>query len=332
VQDTQTDANAAQSAAQSLRNGNYPAVTGAASSEVTIAVAENVFIPSGMVGCSPASTSPAITDMQDNGLIYRTPPTDALQGEVLAQVASERLGASSAATMYVNNSYGQLLSESFASAFQAIDGSITNQVSFQKAQSTYTSRLQSALSDDPDALLVIGYPESGKQLFSDFYSDFDSDIPIMVTDGLRSASLPSDVGNPMDNVTGTAPLAAGPGKEYFTEQFKSEFGSEPGVFTSQAFDATAVCLLANAAAGENNGAAIAEQMQNVANPGGEEVTPSTLADGLQMAAEGTEIQYKGASSAVDFDENGDLKAATYEYFGFQEGGGIETIDEIQFTA
>jgi ABC-type branched-subunit amino acid transport system substrate-binding protein len=232
----------------------------------------------------------------------------------------------------VNNSYGQLLSESFASAFQAIDGSITNQVSFQKAQSTYTSRLQSALSDDPDALLVIGYPESGKQLFSDFYSDFDSDIPIMVTDGLRSASLPSDVGNPMDNVTGTAPLAAGPGKEYFTEQFKSEFGSEPGVFTSQAFDATAVCLLANAAAGENNGAAIAEQMQNVANPGGEEVTPSTLADGLQMAAEGTEIQYKGASSAVDFDENGDLKAATYEYFGFQEGGGIETIDEIQFTA
>jgi ABC-type branched-subunit amino acid transport system substrate-binding protein len=99
VQDTQTDANAAQSAAQSLRNGNYPAVTGAASSEVTIAVAENVFIPSGMVGCSPASTSPAITDMQDNGLIYRTPPTDALQGEVLAQVASERLGASSAATM-----------------------------------------------------------------------------------------------------------------------------------------------------------------------------------------------------------------------------------------
>jgi len=332
VQDTQTDPNAAQSAAQSLRSGGYPAVTGAASSEVTIAVAENVFIPSGMVGCSPASTSPAITDMQDNGLIYRTPPTDALQGEVLAQVASERLGASSAATMYVNNSYGQLLSESFASAFQAIDGSITNQVSFQKAQSTYTSRLQSALSDDPDALLVIGYPESGKQLFSDFYSDFDSDIPIMVTDGLRSASLPSDVGNPMDNVTGTAPLAAGPGKEYFTEQFKSEFGSEPGVFTSQAFDATAVCLLANAAAGENNGAAIAEQMQNVANPGGEEVTPSTLADGLQMAAEGTEIQYKGASSAVDFDENGDLKAATYEYFGFQEGGGIETIDEIQFTA
>ncbi len=332
VEDTQTDPNAAQSAAQSLRAGGYPAVTGAASSEVTISVAENVFIPSGMVGCSPASTSPAITDLEDNDLIYRTPPTDALQGEVLAQVAQERLDASSAATMYVNNSYGQLLSESFVTAFEEIGGSVGSQVSFQKARSSYTSRLESALADDPGVVVVIGYPESGKQLFRDFYSNFDASTPILVTDGLRSSSLPSDIGNPMDNVTGTAPLAAGPGREFFDEQYQAEYGEEPGVFTSQAFDATAVCLLANAAAGENDGAAIAEQMRAVANPGGEEVTPSTLADGLAMAAEGTEIQYRGASSAVDFDENGDLTAATYEYFGFQEGGGIETIDEIQFSA
>lgn len=332
VQDTQTDPNAGQSAAQTLRNGGYPAVTGAASSEVTIAVAENVFIPAGMVGCSPASTSPAISDLDDNNLIWRTPPTDALQGKVLAQVAVERLDASTASTMYVNNSYGQLLSESFASAYQDVDGQVNQQVSFQKAQSSYTSRISQALSDDPEVLVVIGYPESGIQLFSDFYSDFDTDVPVLVTDGLRSATLPADVGNPLDNVTGTAPLAAGPGRDYFDEQFQSEFGEEPGVFTAQAFDATAVCLLANARAGENSGAAIAGEMQAVANPGGEEVTPSTLADGLAMAAEGTEIQYSGASSAVDFDENGDLKAATYEYFGFQEGGGIETIDQIQFSA
>jgi ABC-type branched-subunit amino acid transport system substrate-binding protein len=181
-------------------------------------------------------------------------------------------------------------------------------------------------------MIVIGYPESGVQIFRDFYSEYSGETPILVTDGLRDTALPSDVGNPMANVQGTAPLAAGPGTEYFTNQYQSEFGNEPGVFTSQAFDATAVCLLANAAAGDNAGPAIAEQMQAVANPGGEEVTPSTLADGLSMAAEGTEIQYAGASSAVDFNSDGDLKAATYELFGFQEGGGVETIDEIQFSA
>ncbi|WP_336034252.1 ABC transporter substrate-binding protein [Halobacterium yunchengense] len=332
VQDTQTDANAAQSAAQSLRNGGYPAVTGAASSEVSIAVYENVFIPAGITACSPASTSPDITGLNDNDLIYRTAPTDALQGQVLADIAVNELDASTAATMYVNNSYGQLLSESFVSAFEDGGGQVNQQVSFQKGASSYTSRLSQALNDDPDVVVVIGYPESGVQLFSDFYSEFDTDVPILVTDGLRSSSLPADVGQSMDNVTGTAPLAAGPGREYFDEQFQNEYGSEPGVFTAQAFDATAVCLLANARAGENSGSAIAAEMRAVANPEGEEVTPSTLADGLAMAAEGTEINYNGASSAVAFDDNGDLRAATYEYFGFEEGGGIETIDQIEFSA
>ena len=329
VEDTQTDPNAGQTAATALVDAGYPAVTGAASSEVTIQVAQNVLIPNDVVGCSPASTSPAITDLDDKNLIWRTPPTDALQGQVLAQVATERQDASTASTMYVNNSYGQLLSESFASAFS---GTVQNQVSFPKGASSYSSQLSQALSGDPDIMVVIGYPESGVQLFRDFYSEYSGETPILVTDGLRDTALPSDVGNPMSNVQGTAPLAAGPGTEYFTNQYQNEFDEEPGVFTSQAFDATAVCLLANAAAGDNAGPAIAEQMQAVANPGGEEVTPSTLADGLSMAAEGTEIQYAGASSAVDFDDNGDLTAATYELFGFQEGGGIETIEEIQFSA
>ena len=329
VEDTQTDPNAGQTAASSLVDAGYPAVTGAAGSEITIQVAENVFIPNGVVACSPASTSPAITDLDDNNLIWRTPPTDALQGQVLAQVASENIGASTAATLYVNNSYGQLLSESFASAY---GGTVQNQVSFPKGASSYSSQLSQALSDDPGVVIVIGYPESGVQLFRDYYSGYEGTTPFLVTDGLRDSALPSDVGNAMSNVQGTAPLAAGPGKEFFTTEYQNAYDSEPGVFTSQAFDATAVCLLANAAAGENNGTAIAGQMQAVANPGGEEVTPSTLADGLAMAAEGTEIQYQGASSAVDFDENGDLKAATYELFGFEDGGGVETVEEISFSA
>lgn len=336
VQDTQTDPNAAQSAAQELRNGGYPVVTGAASSEVSIAVYENVFIPSGIVGCSPASTSPDITDMNDNGLIYRTAPTDALQGRVLAAIATERHDASSAATMYVNNSYGQLLSDSFVSAFEERDGQITDEVSFQKGQSSYSSRLSQALDGDPDTIVVIGYPESGIQLFRDFYADFNSDVPILVTDGLRSSSLPADVGNSLDNVTGSAPLAAGPGRDYYEQQYREEYGlaedEDPGVFTAQAFDATAVCLLANAAAGENEGSAIAEQMQAVGNPEGTEVTPENLAEGLEMAANGEDVNYNGASSAIEFDDNGDLTAATYEYFGFQEGGGIEEIDTIEFSA
>ncbi|MFB6129690.1 MAG: ABC transporter substrate-binding protein [Salinigranum sp.] len=334
VGDTQTDPNAGQTAAQSLVNAGYPAITGAAGSEVTIQVAKNVLVPNGVLACSPASTSPAITDLQDNNLVWRTPPTDALQGQVLAKVGVDRLDAKTASTMYVNNSYGQLLSKSFASAFENVGGSITSEVSFQKGKSSYSSQLQQALKDDPDMMVVIAYPQSGVQLFRDYYSDFGGDLPILVTDGLRSETLPSDISNPMSNVRGTAPLASGPGIDFFTSQFEDQFGSEPGVFTAQAYDATAVCLLANAAAGKDDGAAIAEQMVAVANPGDgkETFTPDRLADALEAAASGNPIQYQGASSRVDFDENGDLKAATYELFGFQKGGGIRRIDTIKFSA
>lgn len=335
--DTQTDPNAGQAAAENLVNAGYPMVTGAASSAVTIQTAENVFVPNNVCACSPASTSPAITDLSDNGLVYRTPPSDALQGPVLAQVASENQGASTAATLFVNNDYGQALSESFANGFSEQGGETQEQVSFQSGQSSYTSRLEQALGGNPDLLLIIGYPESGVQLFRDFYGNFDRpELPILVTDGLREPSLPANVSNEMANVQGTAPLAAGPGNDFFTRTYQEEFGREPGVFTAQAYDATACLLLANAAAGQNDGAAVAEGMQAISS-GGEEFGPETLADALEAAASGTDINYQGASSAIEFDDNGDLAAATYELFGWTtsdssgSGYAIETLDEIEYS-
>jgi hypothetical protein len=180
-------------------------------------------------------------------------------------------------------------------------------------------------------LVVVGYPESGAQLFRDYYAEYADGRPILVTGGLRDPTLPQNVGNALSEIRGTAPLAAGPGTEFFEREYRREYGSAPGVFTSQAFDATAVCLLANAAAGRNAGPAIAEQMRRVANPGGRVVTPASLADGLVAAARGTDIQYRGASSAIEFDRRGDLRAATYELFGFRPGGGVETIEEIEFS-
>ena len=329
TEDTQTDSQAGISAAQALVDAGFPAITGAASSETTIQVAKNVTIPNQVVLTSPASTSPDITNLQDNGYVYRTPPSDALQGKVLAQVASQRIDASAVSVMYVNNSYGQALADSFVQAF---GGEVPAQVSFEKAQSSYTSKLQEAMSSSPDGLLVIGYPESGNQLFRDFYSNYSRDTTIMVTDGLRDPALPGNVGQSMTNVIGTAPIAAGPAQQFFTKSFKDEYGGEPGVFTSQAYDATAVQMLAIAAAGENKGSAVKENMDKVANPGGTTVTPKNLAEGLEMAANGDDINYQGASSSVNFDDNGDMKSVGYEIFSYTESGDIEQQDTVEFEA
>jgi ABC-type branched-subunit amino acid transport system substrate-binding protein len=168
----------------------------------------------------------------------------------------------------------------------------------------------------PDGLVVIGYPESGIQLFRDYYSQTDGSQSILIPDGLRDGALPAQVGNPMENVTGTAPAAGGPNQEAFNDLFQEEYGSAPGVFTSQSFDSAAIGILANAAAGENSGPAVKDQMRRIANPGGMEVGPQNLVEGVEAAANGEDVNYQGASSATNFDENGDPASAAYDIWEF----------------
>jgi ABC-type branched-subunit amino acid transport system substrate-binding protein len=143
--DTQSTAQAAVNAAESLVNSGYPSITGAAGSEATIQVARNVLVDNEVVACSPASTSPTITGLDDNDFIFRTPPSDALQGQVLSQISNDNLEASTASTLYLNNSYGQALQESFVSAFEESGGTVLQQVGFESQQNSYTSQINSAL-------------------------------------------------------------------------------------------------------------------------------------------------------------------------------------------
>ena len=327
-EDTETTPEVGIERAQALADAGYPSVTGAASSGVTIAVAEDVFFEEEVVGISPASTAPSITGMNPDYLL-RTAPSDALQSQASAQVVFEDEGLETASTMHVNNDYGQGLNDAFINEFEELGGEVIATEAFEKEQPSYATLLSTVLADSPDVLFVIGYPASGEQIFRDFYENYDSeDVRILVSDGLQEDDLPGNVDNPMSNVIGTSPAAVGPGQETFNQLFQDEYDSSPGVFTAQAYDATAVHLLAQLRADELTGPAVSEQIREVANPSGEVIQPDSLADGLEMAENGDEIQYQGASSTVEFDENGDPVISTFEVFEFNEDG-YEVIDEIE---
>ena len=331
VADTQTDPQAGISGAESLVNAGFPGVVGPASSNVNLQVTREVFIPNQVVGISPSSTAPAVTQLDDNDYIYRTAPSDLLQGPVMAQVAADRVGASSTATLFLNDAYGQALEESYVEGAEGNDITVQNRVSFEPQQASYSSQLSDALSDDPDVLMVVGFPQSGIQLFSDFYNEFDaSETTIIVPDGLIDDDLPDEVDNDFGNVVGTSPATAGPGADFFNSAYEEEYGSPPGVFNAQAYDAGAVLILATAAAGEVDGEAIRDNIRAVANPEGQEITPSNLTEGIELAMEGEPINYQGASSSVDFDENGDMRAVTYGVFEVENRSFTE-VDQIQFS-
>ncbi|MHC3439461.1 ABC transporter substrate-binding protein [Natrialbaceae archaeon A-gly3] len=326
-EDTQTESEVGISRANDLVAAGFPSFTGAAASDVTIPVAQSVAIPEQVVMCSPASTSPLITDL-DGDFVFRTAPSDALQGVVMAELAYEDRGWETAATFELNDAYGQSLAEVFADSFEERGGEVTDRVPFEPEQPSYTSGLEQALSGDPDFLVVIAFPVSGVQIFRDFFGEFDDDLPILVTDGLIEDGLPEDVDNPMDNVEGTAPAADGPEVDAFADMYEAEFGTSPGVFNAHGYDASAVQILANLRGGENDGVAISGQMREVTSPGGEVVGPSNLAEGVELAADGEDVEYQGASSVVSFDENGDMEVVSFDVFDFRDFE-IEVVDRFE---
>nr|WP_238992156.1 ABC transporter substrate-binding protein [Halorubrum terrestre] len=321
IEDSETTARGGINAMRTLVDAGYPAIAGPLGSDVTLQAVQQASIPAEVVNCSPASTTPTLSILNDRGFSFRTAPDDSLQAAVAARLAADKHDASSAATLHIAGDYGRQLSGAFATSF---GGEVQRQVSFDDE---YEDPLAAALSGDPDLLFVIGYPEDGVEIFSHYYDGYEGDEVVFTTDGMMDSSLPGQVGEPMQNVYGTAPSSNGPGYDAFAERYKSEFGREPSIFTANGYDAAAVILLANAAAGENDGGAIRKQMRRVAADGGTKVTPDTLAEGIRHAAAGDPVEYRGASSEVVFDENGDVSGIDYQYFRY-DADGFSVIEEI----
>lgn len=329
VVDTETSPSAGVQGAAALVDEGYPMVNGPAASDVTLQATQQVLIPYRTVCCSPGATTPTITSLNDAGLVFRTAVSDSLQAVVLADRAANDLGHDSAATLYANNDYGWQLSQAFARSFRSDHGgTVSAQIPLTEGQDTYEAALERAREDDPELLVVVGYPETGGQVLRDLGADAPEDV--LVTDGLRDGDLHDEIDYSLDGIRGTAPLVDGPGTETFTELFEDAYDAEPSVFTPHSYDASAVLLLANAYAGQNDGTAIRNAMQAVTTGDGEEITPETLAEGVDLAARGDSVTYQGASSSVDFDENGDIVGAVFEYWEFDESadGGITEIERV----
>lgn len=330
-EDTGTDPARGTRKAEELIDAGYPMICGALASEVSLAVAESVAIPNRVPMNSPSSTAPAYRSLEGD-MTFRTAVPDSFQGPVLADIGRNRLGADTAATLVQDDAYGRGLSDAFIDAFEAADGTVTDEVIFARGQDSYVTQLATALEGNPDLLLVVAFPPDGLRIFRDFYAEFDrGDMPILVSDSLRDEALPDNVGYEMTNVTGTYPLQEGPGLEFFRELYEETYGVDPTreIFVQHAYDAAATLVLAQAAAGESDGTAIGDQIRPVTDPGGTEIRPANIVEGVELAAAGEEIEYRGASGEIQYDERGDQTAVAFEYFGFDAYGDIERLDTIE---
>jgi branched-chain amino acid transport system substrate-binding protein len=290
------DSAAAQAAAERLITvDNVAAIMGADCSGVTIAIANNAAVPNGVVMVSPSATSPALTDIDDNGYFFRTAPSDARQGVVLAEMLQEE-GITEVAVTYTNNDYGRGLSESFASAFEQVGGTVTINTPHEDGRGDYSAEVGALASAGGEVLVVLGYADQGGVGVIRGAVDTGAFDRFVLGDGMFAQSLIDAIGDDLEGTIGVVPGVEGDGTEAFANAAEAAGINPAASYTGESYDAAALIALAIQAGGSADRTSIRDHLLAVANEPGEEILPGELARGLEILAEGGEVNYTGATS------------------------------------
>jgi len=308
------DASAASNAADRMVNTeNVTAIVGALCTGATIAAANNAGIPGGVVMVSPASTAPAVSELDDNDLVFRTVPSDAFQGEMLAKLVLDR-GIDYVAVTYVNNDYGRGLSEAFTEAFEAGGGEVAENLAHEDNRADYRSELGSLSATGADTLVVLAYADtSGQTVLRQAY-EAGTFTQYVGADGMVGDSLVEAIGaDVLEGMIATRPGSPDlPGTELFNEAAEAAGIDPSAVFAAQAYDAAFLVALAIEQNGSAEREGLSAALRSVASAPGEIILPGEWEKAVELIAAGTEINYEGASGSHEFDENGDVPGVVVE--------------------
>ena len=310
---TCVDSAAASTAAEDLIAQGIVAIMGADCSGVTGAIATNVAVPNGVVMVSPSATSPGLTDLDDNGLFFRTAPSDARGGEVLAAITKDN-GVSSVAITYVNTDYGVGLADVYKASLEANGITVTTVTAHEGDKADYSAEVGVLSSAGGDALAVLGYLDQGGNQIIQGSLDSGAFDTFVLSDGMIGDSLTDTFGSDLDNSFGSMPGSLGEGAQMFTK-YAEENGVNPSVYVGESYDAAALIILAMQAGESTDKSSIAANIMNVANGPGEKIMAGELSKGLKLLADGKSIDYQGATD-VSFTDVG-------EAFGLFIEKGIE---------
>jgi branched-chain amino acid transport system substrate-binding protein len=315
------DAGAATAAAERLiTSDGVKGIMGADCSGVTGAVLANVAVPNGVVMISPSATSPALSSAEDNGLFFRTAPSDARQGQVLAEVLVER-GFKSAAITYTNNDYGKGLADSIAAAFEGAGGEVTTIAAHEDGKADYSAEVGALASAGGDILIVAGYVDQGGPGVIRAALDTGAFDTFALPDGMIGSALEEAFGDEIEGSIGTVPGSEAADASMVKEKVAATGADASGPYVGESYDAAALIMLAMQAAGSSDPSAYAGKIMDVANAPGEKIMAGELDKALELIANGTEIDYVGAT-AVELIGPGEAAGGYREIV--IEGGKITT--------
>ncbi len=318
-----TDTKAYETSIEKLRGAKVSAIIGAAASGVSKLVLDGN-VSAGILQISASNTSPDFTSWEDDGLYFRTAPSDLLQGEVLGNLIAED-GAKTLGIIYQNDAYGTGLNDAITETFEGTGGEVVESVSFNVGDAQFDAQVESIKAQNPDAVAIVSFDQ------------FKTIAPLLVNAGISADKFYMVDGNLSDygdevsvSLEGAQGTKAGPALEDdFTERLQTYWTGEGNTevkdftYAAEAYDAVVLVALASLAAGSTDGADIAAKMQEISGGSGDGEKCTSFADCAKIINDGGTADYDGYSGEVTFDEAGDPQGATIGIYKYNAENTIE---------
>ena len=326
---TCADATAAANAADRLVNTEKViAIVGPMCSGATISAANNAGIPGNTVLVSPSATAPSITDLDDNDLLFRTAPSDAYQGQMLANLLGSK-NIKEVAITYVNNDYGKGFSDAFDAAFSASGGKILANAAHEEGKTDYRAELGSLAGSGASTLVVLAYANGSGQTILRQAVESGDFTTYVGGDGMVDESLLTGIdANELEGMIATKPGTPDlPGAEIYNN-LATDAGMDPtAVFAPQAYDAAFLLALAIEQNGSESRDGVKEALRKVASAPGEVILPGEWNKAVKLLKDGKDINYEGASGQHEFDAAGDVPGVIVEMA--LKNGQFVTLGEVK---
>ena len=287
--DSGCDGRLAALAAQILIDSGAGGISGAACSGATLG-AISVASDAGVPMVSYASTSPALTTVDDSDHLFRVVPADDLQARALVDIVKAN-GSSNPAVLYMSNDYGVGLADFFESAWKP--GALCTSASYDPSQGAYDASALAALVIDEgcDSVIMMSYATDGAWIAEELHQQgfkglrFGADT--VADAGFIDASAdPSTLGG----IIATRPRQAGDSeqKSLFESAWSKAGGPAGALYTHETYDSVLLIGMALLSSESDAAAAVAK----------------------------TGIGFEGASGKHTFDMAGDVIGNGYDVCSF----------------
>jgi len=295
------------------------AIVGAASSGTSLQFIDQV-IAAGAIQFSPANTSAAFTGYEDNGLYWRTAPSDVLQGEVLGNLIAGD-GAETLGMLILNDSYGTGLACFAKAAFEAAGGEVVSAALYNTGDTNFSSQVEDVLAADPDAIALITFEEVKTIIPELIGAEFPADKLYFVDGNLANFGDEFEEGT-LEGAKGTYPAVDPASIEEFRSSLQAYWtglgNAELADFTyaPESYDAVILLALAALEAGSTAGTDVAAHLQQVSGGAGNGTKCTTFAECADIILGGGVADYDGVSGPITFNEVGDPTEASIGIFQY----------------